>query len=391
MTQTRHPTLAYFDCFSGISGDMVLGALVDAGGELAVVQAAVDALGLGPEVRLQSRHEQRGHLGGTRVLVEIGSGPSRRVPELESLVAEADIPGPVRERSLSALRRLGEAESALHSRPVEDVHLHELGGADTLVDLVGTFWLLHSLGVAAVHASPLPAPRGWLNDGLPIPAPASLRLLAGTGAVLEPDSRGVELVTPTGAVILATVATFQRPAMSVERVGYGIGGRDLPGNGLAVWLGLPVPEAATVTMIETNLDDMAPNLIAALVEDLMAAGALDVTVTSVLMKKGRPGHALAVMAETARATDLSRLLLASSTTLGLRMTRAERMVAPRQELAVNTGFGKVRVKVKLLEGRPAGVTAEFEDCRRLAREQGVDTGRVMRAAEAAARHSLGLE
>jgi uncharacterized protein (TIGR00299 family) protein len=391
MTQTRQPTLAYFDCFSGISGDMALGALVDAGGELAVVQAAVDALGLGPEVRLESRHEQRGHLGGTRVLVETGSGPPRRLPELESLVVEADLPAPVRERSLAALRRIGEAESAVHGRPAEELHLHELGGADTLVDLVGTFLLLHSLGLEAVHSSPLPAPRGWVRDGLPLPAPASLRLLAGTGAVLEPDSRGVEMVTPTGAAILATVATFQRPAMSVERVGYGIGGRDLPGNALAVWLGLPVPEAAAVTMVEANIDDMAPNLIAALVEDLMAAGALDVTVAPVLMKKGRPGHALAVMADNARAADLGRLLLASSTTLGLRMARTERIVAARQELTVSTQFGEVRVKVKLLDGRPAGVSAEYEDSRRLALEFGVDTGRIMRAAEAAARRSLGLE
>jgi uncharacterized protein (TIGR00299 family) protein len=391
VTQKRQPTLAYFDCFSGISGDMALGALVDAGGQLAVVQAAVDALGLGPEVRLETRHEQRGHLGGTRVLVQTGDGPPRRLSELLSLVGEADIPDPVRERSLSALRLLGDAESAQHGRPAEELHLHELGGADTLVDVVGTFWLLHSLGIGAVHASPLPAPRGWLNDGLPIPAPASLRLLAGTGAVLEPDSRGVELVTPTGAVILATVANFQRPAMSVERVGYGIGGRDLPGNGLAVWLGLPVLEAATVTMIETNLDDMTPNLIAALVEDLMAAGALDVTVTPVLMKKGRPGHALAVMVETSRAADLGRLLMSSSTTFGLRMTRTERVVAARQELTVNTKYGEVRVKVKLIDGRPTGVAAEYEDCRRLARERGVDTGRVLRAAEAEARRGLELE
>jgi uncharacterized protein (TIGR00299 family) protein len=391
VSRTPEPALAYFDCFSGISGDMALGALVDAGGDVAVVEAAVEALGLAAEVTLHSRHEQRGHLGGTRVVVEAREGEPRSLPALEGAVAAADLPDPVRARALDALRRLGEAEAAIHAQPVDKLHLHELGGADILVDLVGTFWLLHSLGVQSVHASPLPAPRGWLGETLPLPAPASLRVLAGSGAVLEPDPRAVELVTPTGAAILATVARFTRPAMSIERVGYGIGGRQLPGNALAVWLGTPVPEAASVTVIETNLDDMSPNLVAALVEDLMAAGALDVTVTPALMKKGRPGHALAVMAEPSRAGELSRLLLRSSTTLGVRMTHAERLLAARQEMIVTTDFGEVRVKIKLLDGGPASVAAEYEDCRRLARERRVDTARVMLAAEAAARHRLKLE
>ena len=381
--------IAYFDCFSGISGDMALGALLDAGAERSVLDAAVEALGLAGEVTLDVRHEQRGHLGGTRVAVNCGPGPHRDLPALERAVAGAELPAPVRERSLRAIALLGRAESRIHGVPIEKVHLHELGGADTLVDLVGSFWLLDSLGAGAVYASPLPAPRGLRGD-LPLPAPASLRVLEGTGAQLVPDGRGRELVTPTGAAILAACASFEQPAMSLDRIGYGIGGRDEPGNALAVWLGQAVPEAGDVTVLETNLDDLAPNLLAALVEDLMAAGALDVSVTPTLMKKGRPGHALAVIAEPSRAAALSQLILRGSSSFGLRLARSSRVLAARRVIEVESGFGRVRVKVKELDGRAVDAAPEYEDCRRAALEQGVETARVMAGAAAAARGELGL-
>ena len=372
--------IAFFDCPSGISGDMTLGALLDAGAERALLDAAVEALGLAGEVRLETRREERGHLGGLRVLVHCEEGPSRTLPELESRVAEADLPSVVRAQALDALGRLGRAESAVHGLPPEQLHLHELGGADTLVDLVGSFWLLHSLEVDSVHASALPAPAGRFT------APGTLRVLAGTGAVLEPDERRAELVTPTGAAILATVARFERPRLTVERVGYGLGARPDPGNALAVWLGEAVEETASVTVVEANLDDMAPNLLAALAEDLLEAGALDVSLTPTLMKKGRPGHLLAVLAEPHRAPELARMVLLRSTTLGVRLTQGTRLVAGRRLIEVETGRGRVRVKVKELEGRAVDVAPEYEDCRRL----GGDISTVMRLAAEAARRELGL-
>ncbi len=384
-------SIAYFDCFSGISGDMTLGALLDAGGEVATIEAAVEALGLAAEVRVSARHEQRGHLGGTRVLVEVEDRTSRTVPQLRSAIEDAGVPATVRDRSLAALGRLAAAESEVHGMPVEQIHLHELGGQDTLVDLVGAFWLLDSLGVTAVHASPLPAPRGWLNHELPLPGPAVMRVLAGTGAVLEPDPREVELVTPTGAAILAAAARFERPAMRLDRVGYGIGTRDAPGNALAVWLGEPVPEAATVDVIETHLDDLAPNLLAALAEDLLEAGALDVATAPVVMKKGRAGHRVTVIAEPSLTQQLSQLLLERSSTLGLRVTRSQRVLAGRRVISVATAYGDVRVKVKEVSGRPVDVAAEYEDARTAARRHGDDIRRVIRAAERAARDELGLE
>jgi uncharacterized protein (TIGR00299 family) protein len=368
---------------------MTLGALIDAGGERQLLEDAVNVLGLSQEVELDFRREARGHLTGVRVVVDVRYGRTRNLPELERTVAEAELPARVRDLSLGAIARLGAAEARIHGLPAEQVHLHELGGADTLVDLVGSFWLLDSLGVEAVYASPLPAPRGLLGE-LPLPAPAALRVLEGSGAVLEPDPGGRELVTPTGAAILAACARFERPAMTLDRVGYGIGAKERPANALAVWLGQAAAEAGSVTVLETNLDDMPPNQVAALVEDLMGAGALDVSVTPALMKKGRPGHLISVLAEPSRSAALTQLLLTHSTTLGLRMTRADRVIAARRTVQIETELGPARVKVKEVGGTAVDLTPEYEDCRRLAKQSGLDLRRVMRLVERTARERLGL-
>src|SRR5579864_362108 len=382
-------TIAYFDCFAGISGDMTLGALIDAGADRSVLDATVETLKLGGEVEVVVRHETRGHVGGTRVLLRTSGAVSRTVPALRAAVRGSDAPAPVRERAVDAIDRLARAEARLHATREEDLHLHELGGADTLVDLVGAFWLLQSLGVDAVYASALPAPRGRL-DGMPLPAPASMRVLEGTGAVMRPVDGDRELVTPTGAAILAASARFEMPALSLHSIGYGIGSRDTAGNALAVWIGQEVSEESGVTVIETNLDDMAPNAIAALFEDLMAAGALDVTVTPVLMKKGRPGHLVSVMSPPELVARLSDHLLRHSTTLGVRLTAVRRVIAARRVIEVATSFGPARVKVKELGGRVVDVAPEYEDCRRIAKEKGADLSVVMRAVAAAARKELGL-
>ena len=383
-------TIAYFDCFSGISGDMALGALLDCGADRAVLDAAVEALRLDDEVTIEVRHENRGHAGGTRVLVGTVDREERTVPALRDMIERSDAPAPVKARALDAINRLARAEAAIHGVPEGEAHLHELGGADTLVDLVGAFWLLHALEVDRVFSSPLPTSRG-LKGAMPLPAPASLRILEGTGAVLEPSDATRELVTPTGAAILAVAATFERPSMSLRRVGYGIGAHNAPGNALAVWLGDEVAGEVGVKLLETNLDDMAPNLIAALTEDLMAAGALDVTVVPALMKKGRPGHVLTVMSPPELAGALSERLLRRSTTLGLRVSAVPRVLAGRRVVEVDTPIGKARVKVKELGGVAVDIAPEYEDCRRIARETGRDLREVMRIVDAAARRQLGLE
>jgi uncharacterized protein (TIGR00299 family) protein len=382
-------TIAYFDCFAGISGDMTLGALIDGGAERSLLDAVVEALKLGNEVTIEVRHESRGHLGGTRVIVHTAERVERTVPALRKVVEGADAPDRVKRLALGAINRLATVEARIHNMNEEQVHLHELGGADTLVDIVGAFWLLHSLDVERVYASPLPAPHGRLG-GMPLPAPASLRVLEGTGAVLRAVDEDRELVTPTGAVILATAATFERPAMSLRSVGYGIGSRETPGNALAVWIGEEVPQETGVVVVETNLDDMAPNLIAALCEDLMSAGALDVSVTPALMKKGRPGHLVTVMSPPELAAKLTDHLIRHSTTLGVRMTRAERVIAGRRVIEVRTALGSAHVKVKEIGGKPVDLAPEYEDCRRISRETGIDLREVMRLVSEAARKELAL-
>ena len=382
-------TVAYFDCFAGISGDMTLGALIDSGADRALVDAAVEAMRLGDEVKIEVRRETRGHVGGTRVLVDVRDRTERTVPILRGIVEGADLPAGVKRPALDAISRLAQAEARIHDVPEEQLHLHELGGADTLVDLVSAFWLLHDLDVAQVYASPLPAPRGR-SEGMPLPAPASVRVLEGTGAIFEHAEGDRELVTPTGAAILAAVARFERPAMSLKSVGYGMGARETPGNALAVWIGDEVRSATGVTVIETNLDDMAPTMLAALCEDLMEAGALDVSVTAALMKKGRSGHVLTVMSAPELVARLTDHLLRHSTTLGVRLTTVQRVLAQRRIVEVRTPLGTARVKVKELGGKPIDVAPEYEDCRRIARESGQDVREVVRLVAETARRELGL-
>ncbi len=382
-------SVVYLDCFAGISGDMVLGALIDAGGDRAVLDATVEALRLGDEVAIDVRREQRGHVGGTRVEVTTRGQTSRTVPQLRAALHEAQVPEDARQNSLRALGLLARVESELHHTDESNLHLHELGGADTLVDLLGSFWLLNHLGVERVYSSPLPAPRGRHGE-MPLPAPASVRVLAGAGAVFEESDAGKELVTPTGAAILAATAVFERPAMTLRTIGYGLGARETPGNALAAWLGEEVPSQLGVTVIETNIDDMAPNLVAALVEDLMAAGALDVTVTPALMKKGRLGQVVAVMVDAQHVAILSEKLLRDSSSLGVRLNPVKRVLAGRRVQEVKTSIGVAHVKIKELGGKAVDVAPEYEDCRRLARESGRTLRDVMRIVAEEAREQLGL-
>lgn len=382
-------TVAYFDCFAGISGDMTLGALIDSGADRALLDATIEALRLGDEASIEVRHETRGHVGGTRVVVRTADRVERTVPALRAVVEDADAPERVKAPVLDAISRLARAEARLHGVSEEQLHLHELGGADTLVDLMGAFWLLHSLEVDQLYSSALPAPRGRMGN-MPLPAPASVRVLEGTGVVFEATDAGLELVTPTGAAILAAGARFERPAMTLQSIGYGIGARETPGNALAVWIGERIESQTGVTLIETNIDDMAPNLVAALCEDLMDAGALDVSVTPALMKKGRAGHLITVMSPPDLVARLADHLLRHSTTLGVRISTAQRVTAQRRIIEVKTRLGSARVKVKELDGKPFDVAPEYEDCRRISRETGADLREVMRLVSDAARKELDL-
>jgi uncharacterized protein (TIGR00299 family) protein len=376
--------IAYFDCFSGISGDMTLGALVDAGGNPRVLDEVVSHLGLTSEVCIRVEPEERGHIFGTRVHVDAKELVRRDVPQMVEAVDNADLPGAVRQHALGAMARLAEAESRLHHRPTSELVLHELSGCDTLIDLVGAFWLLDDLGVSDVYASALPTGRGVLPDGTPLPAPAMLEVLAGTGAVIEPVNESRELVTPTGAAILAEIAVFERPAMAIVRAGYGIGTSPGVGNALRVWLGEPVAERAVVTVLETNLDDMAPNQLGGLMSQLMAMGALDVSVAPLVMKKNRPGHLLSVLCNEADSERLATYVLRATPTLGVRIAHMERVCAEREVIEVPTAFGLVHVKLKKMTNAVVDLSPEYDDCLQVANATGATLREVMRAAEQAA-------
>jgi uncharacterized protein (TIGR00299 family) protein len=273
---------------------------------------------------------------------------------------------------------------------VEDVHFHEVGAVDAIVDVVGVAWGLRTLGIERCYASALPTGGGQVqtrHGTLPVPAPATLALLAAARAPLRPLAAEAELVTPTGAALLAELATFEHPTMRLRRVGTGYGSRRLAWpNLLRVWIGdavEPAPNPERVVLVEANLDDMTPEQLGFAMERIFAAGALDVSFSPLQMKKNRPGTLLTALAAPERATEIAEALLRETTTLGVRLLPASRLVAERHVEWVNTAYGPIRLKVKHL-GERRIPTPEFEDCAAAARAHGVPLGEVYRAAIGAA-------
>ncbi|HEV2248085.1 MAG TPA: nickel pincer cofactor biosynthesis protein LarC, partial [Terriglobia bacterium] len=372
--------LAYLDCSSGISGDMFLAALLDAGVELDRLRGELAKIDLGPYEFNQSR-VMRGGLAGSHVdIVAPGKQPHRHLSHIEKLIGAAAIDDAVKQQSLRVFRRLGEAEAKLHNQPIEKVHFHEVGAVDAIVDIVGVCLGLAILGSPDLVCSPLNVGGGRVEAAhgtLPVPAPATAELLKG----LPVYSSGVEceLVTPTGAALVSTLAAGfgPLPAMKVERIGYGAGTKDIHAqpNITRLMLGEKAGGEATASggigdqtihVVEANIDDMNPQLYAYFVEKALAAGALDVTCTAVQMKKNRPGLLVSVLVKPEFESALTRLLFAETTTIGVRITEARRKVLDRQIVTVETAFGAVRMKVARLEDEIVNAAPEFEDCRRLA-------------------------
>lgn len=387
--------IAYFDCFAGASGDMILGALVDAGAPLETLQRALAGLSL-PGLGLQAERVRRRELAGTKITVLTAepSPPLRHLSDLERIVTESDLSPRVRETALAVFRRLAEAEARVHGSPVDHVHFHEVGAADTVADVVGAAVGLEALGIERIVASPLPASPGWVKGDhglLPLPAPATLELMRGLPVCPLPPSSsgGNERVTPTGAAILGAWATSWGliPEMTPSATGYGAGGRDDPDipNLLRVVIG-ETTEAShpeRLAVIETNIDDMNPQLFAPTMERLLSAGALDVYLTPILMKKGRPATLVSVLAPVQAVDGLAQILYEETTTIGVRWYEVARRALPRRWETVETAYGLVRVK--LAELRPGDWKAmpEYDDCVALAEAKGVPV-RVVQAAAAQA-------
>ncbi len=366
--------LGYVDAFSGASGDMILGALIDAGLSPEALKEALQGVPFSGW-RLEVRKEARGAITGTRVLIhDDGSAPLRHFRDIRSLLSTSRLPDGIKEKSLHILERLAKAEARVHGMHVEDVHFHEIGAVDTLIDVVGTVIGLEALGIESLHASPLPLGRGRVSCAhgvLPVPAPATVALLE--GVPVRDGGVERELVTPTGAAILSTLcAEFgPLPPMVLGAVGYGVGAHPAadPPNVLRLMVGESKPFFKTrrLLLMETQIDDMNPELYEHLVESCFAEGALDVVLVPVLMKKNRPATLVRVLLEPSLKERIASRVFAESTTLGVRFHEVDRLELERRTCEVATPWGPMRVKAATLPDGTVRYHPEYEACRAVAR------------------------
>ena len=376
---------------------MFVGALVDLGVPLDRLFGELKKIPLG-YYEFKRTRAVRGHLAGTRIEILIPRNqPRRKLGEIADLIVHSELSASVKQRVLEVFHRLAEAEGKLHNMPPTEVHFHEIGAVDSILDIVGTCVGLEFLDISALTCSPVNVGSGRVqaaHGSLPVPAPAALELLKNVPIF----SSGVEgeLVTPTGAALITTLAAGfgPIPAMKVERIGYGAGAREIPGQpNLARLLLGQGTEAVTVqpgapgdeviSVIEANVDDMSPQLYGFFVDQALAAGALDVTCTPIQMKKNRPGILVSVLCPPETSDALAQLLFEQTTTIGVRIYEARRKVLERELVSVETPYGTVKVKVARRDGKVLNVAPEYEDCQRLATEKGVPLKQVIIAAQAA--------
>jgi pyridinium-3,5-bisthiocarboxylic acid mononucleotide nickel chelatase len=383
--------IGFLDLPSGLSGDMFLGCLVDAGLPVERLRAIVASLDLpAAEWSIEARGVMKGPLRATLVDVRAHEGHVHRgLADVRGILARGRLAEPVARRSLAVFERLAQAEARVHGSTPDHVHFHEVGAVDAIIDIVGAVAGIHELGIESLYAGPVPLGQGWgqsAHGPIPLPGPATLELLAAARAPTRPAPGPGEWVTPTGAALLAELSTFSEPSFVLERVAVGAGQRDCPWPNVARLLLGSETEPALV-LLETNIDDMSPQLYAAVSERLFALGARDVWLTPVQMKKGRPGVVLSALCPAALETAASETILRETTTLGVRVqTLAARHEAAGRELRpVDTAYGPVRVKLKRVGSDLVAATPEYDDCAALAAARGVPLREVLDAAQAAGR------
>ena len=378
MSSNQQTLIAYADCFSGVSGDMFLGALVDAGLPLDYLQTQLAALHL-EEFTIRCTRQQDHTISSTGLTIKTeDSKITRTWKDIRTLIENSALKTTVKEKALTVFTCLADAEAKIHDCQVEDVHFHEIGGLDSIIDIAGTVIGLDYLGITRLITSPLPMPRGFIrcdHGMLPLPAPAVCEILQDVpvyGSSIEQ-----ELVTPTGAALVKSLSSDfgDFPAMNISRTGYGAGSRKLSGDlpnlfRLVIGYERKVEEIQEVEVIETNLDDWSPESYPHLCEQLFSSGALDVSLIPVHMKKGRPGFLLSVITSPAFSGEIKKCIFAETTSLGLRFRREKRMTLPRETGTVNTSWGPVQAKSV---ETPTGYALypEYEDCRRVALENKV--------------------
>ncbi len=370
--------IAYFDCFAGISGDMILGALIDAGLKSGELKRELAKLPLA-RYQFKTRKVQRGGISGTAVeIVSSERKKKRGLEEILGIIKKSKLDREVKAEGEEIFTRLAAAEGRVHRRGKRDVHLHELGDLDTIIDVVGVLSGLRLLGIKKLYSSPLTLGSGFLqcrHGTLPVPAPATLELLKGVPV----RSRDIEaeLVTPTGAVLISNLACRfgEMPPLAVEKIGYGAGTRDLPvPNLLRIIVGKqtdPGYQEDKVLLLETNIDDMNPQTYEPLMKTLFQRGALDVWLTSVQMKKNRPGTTLSVLSEERDCSALCEVILEETSTLGVRFSSWRRKKLEREAGVVKTKYGNIEVKIGKLKETIKQVSPDYEQCRRIAERLGL--------------------
>jgi pyridinium-3,5-bisthiocarboxylic acid mononucleotide nickel chelatase len=386
---------AYLDAFSGLSGDMLVGALLDTGADFEALKRAAAQLAMGG-YRLSTRRKVVSGISAAKFEVEVlERQPERHLGEIRTMIEAARLPSAVTESAIRIFTVLAEAEAKVHRTTPEQVHFHEVGAVDSIIDIVGTAWCLDQLGIGDVLVSPLPMGTGFARSQhgvIPVPAPATAELLA--GFPLRMNDGPSEMVTPTGAAVVRALA---RPAplsltFEIEQIGYGAGTKDFDDrpNVLRIMLGREPLAMATDELIEiaANIDDLNPQIYDHVSERLFAAGARDVTLTPTMMKKGRPGVVLSVLAEAADRDRLAAIIFNETSTIGLRFHPVSRLKLARRIVEVETRFGTIRVKVSGSEASPATISPEYDDCRAAAVAKGVSLKLVMEEAQAAARKKL---
>ncbi|NOQ40116.1 MAG: nickel pincer cofactor biosynthesis protein LarC [Anaerolineales bacterium] len=374
----------YFDLIGGASGDMILGAMVDAGLSLDKLKELLGGLNL-TEFDIQAKIVEKNGFRATKVDVLVTEQPpERHLKEIKAIIHKSSLPQTVQNRALQIFERIAETEAAIHNKPIDQVHLHELGGTDTIIDITGTLLALEHLEISKIYASPVPLGKGFIKGAhgqIPLPAPATVALLKGI-PVYGRDI-DAELVTPTGAALLAELVDDFGPAppLILETVGYGAGGRDLPiPNLLRVLIGeIASVESGTIdrlAVLETNLDDLNPEIYPYVIESLFSAGALDVTLSPIQMKKNRPGTQIQVLCEPSDIDTMRLILFRETTTLGIKQILVDRYALPRTIREVKTPYGKIRVKIAEISPDLNKISPEFEDCRRAAQEHGIPISHV---------------
>jgi len=384
----------YFDMFAGCSGDMVLGALLDAGLDLEDLAMQLSALPVSG-YRIVQEKVKKSSITATRAHVILDDSihqHARSYNDIVRLIKASSLPASVKTVALDIFKKLGEAEAGIHDVPLQDVHFHEVGAVDSIVDIVGAAIGLHLLSITRVYASPFPMSSGQVMTGhglLPLPAPATAAVIARAKApvidVALSAMQGAELVTPTGAAIVSALAKFERPSMTVEKIGYGAGSRDSRDypNVLRLWIGEIQDENSGegLVLLETNIDNMNPQIYDYVMEKLFKNGALDVWLTPIQMKKNRPATMLSVLSPCGVEQVLVKILMKETATLGIRIRPVFRHIADRQLMEIKSVYGKVRIKVKQFKGETIGIFPEYDDCRRIAEKKGVPLIEVYRTIE----------